>query len=108
MDSFSPTNFSRLIDNNRSLRRNRSNDEMDPEESLNSEEEEVAFEKWNPDVETVNINWKGWKRSEHPKLRRSCRPPLSKGRATCAVIARVICPNSIIVILLVKFQVAVY
>lgn len=72
MDNPSPTNFSRLIDNNRSLRRNRSSEEMDPEESLNSEEE-TAFEKWNPDVETVNINWKGWKRSEHPKLRRGFR-----------------------------------
>lgn len=80
MDNFSPTNFSRLIDNNRSLRRNRSNDEIDPEESLNSEEEEVAFEKWNPDVETVNINWKGWKRSDHPKLRRGCRPSMVRGR----------------------------
>lgn len=79
MDTFSPTNFSRLIDNNRSLRRNRSSDEMDQEESFNSEEEEVAFEKWNPDVETVNINWKGWKRSEHPKLRRCSRPSGAKG-----------------------------
>lgn len=71
MDNYSPTNFSCLIDN-RNLRRNRSSDEVDPEESLNSEEE-IAFEKWNPDVETVNINWKGWKRSEHPKLRRGSR-----------------------------------
>ncbi|XP_065226578.1 zinc finger SWIM domain-containing protein 8 homolog [Planococcus citri] len=71
MDNLSPTNFSRLMDN-RSLQRNRSSEEMDPEESLNSEEE-TAFEKWNPDVETVNINWKGWKRSEHPKLRRGFR-----------------------------------
>ena len=76
MDNFSPTNFSRLIDN-RTLRRNRLSDEMDPEESLNSEEE-IAFEKWNPDVETVNINWKGWKRSDHPKLRRGARPVHSK------------------------------